>query len=319
MVEKLRQQTAYVSEVLVNGGPEEPEKEDERQRGAAAISFQGTVSGKIAGALKRLHQNLGHPPNRELCRQLRLSGATKEMVDAAAGLKCSTCSRCMKPQPHPVVKPAALLDFNEAVALDIIYLDTTESVGHLALNMVDIGSSYQVVAPLRNRQADTVCRVFMKYWVNWAGPPSKLVLDLDTSFADSFSKLTSDQAIGMKAAGGQAHWQNGVAERYGRSWKDTWERLCEAAEVRDDDIMEACAAVNDARNTLRNRSGFSPRQWVFGSNGRLVPDLEDGGSELSALYAATPEGAMARKHTLKNNARIAYHTKVKLRRRSVEL
>ena len=147
----------------------------------------------------------------------------------------------------------------------------------------------------------------MKYWVNWAGPPGKLVLDLDTAFADSFAKLTSDQAIGLKAAGGQAHWQNGVAERYGRSWKDTWEKVCEAQEVRDEDLLEAVAAVNDARNTLRNRSGFSPRQWVFGSNGRLVPDLEDGGSELSALYAATPGGAMARKHTLKNAARIAFY------------
>ena len=68
----------------------------------------------------------------------------------------------MRPPLHQVAKPAALLDFNEAVAVDTIYLDTQESKSNLALNMVDVGSSYQVVAPLKNRKADTVCRVFLK-------------------------------------------------------------------------------------------------------------------------------------------------------------
>ena len=79
----------------------------------------------------------------------------------------------------------------------------------------------------------------------------------------------------MKSAAGQAHWQNGIAERYGGAWKNIWDKICTEHNVTDRDIPEAVAAVNEARNTLRNRSGSSPMQWVFGSNGRLVPDPEE--------------------------------------------
>lgn len=299
--EKVTTQTAYVQD---DGGEEVTAKES--PGGGKDISFTGNVSGRVAGALRRLHQNLGHPPNRELAKHLRLSGASQDLIEAASGLKCRACEKCARPPLHPVAKPAALLDFNEAVAIDIIFLDNQQSKGNLALNMVDIGSSYQVVAPLRNRKSDTVLRVFLKYWVNWAGPPGRLVLDLDTAFADSFADLTSDLAISMRAAAGQAHWQKGIAERYGSSWKSCWEKLCVAEGIRDEDMLDAICAVNDARNSLRNRSGFSPRQWVFGTNGRLVADLEDGGHEMSALHAVTPEGRMARKHALRNGARIAF-------------
>ena len=78
----------------------------------------GPVSAAIAGALRRLHQNLGHPPQRELIRHLRLGGAPTEMVEGAGKLECKTCASCSAPKPHRVTKPAALLDFNEAVALD---------------------------------------------------------------------------------------------------------------------------------------------------------------------------------------------------------
>ena len=278
-----------------------------RADGSRDITFKGSVSGPVAGALRRLHQNLGHLPNRELVRQLRLAGASQAMVDAAHGLSCRACQRCLRPHPRPVARPAALLDFNEAVALDIIYIDTNESPSHLALNMVDVGSSFQVVAPLKNREAATVARVFLKYWVSWAGTPGRLVLDLDTAFVGSFADLTSDTGIAMRAAAGQAHWQNGIAERYGASWKDCWERLCAAEDIRDADLRDAICAVNDARNTLRNRSGFSPRQWVFGTNGRLSPDPVDGGHELSTLASVTPEGLMGRKQAIRHGARLAFH------------
>ena len=191
-----------------------PAAEEKEGRGASEISFKGTVSGRAAGALRRMHQNLGHPTNRELVRHLTLGGASKDLIAAAHNLTCKTCLKCVRPQAHRVVKPAALLDFGDAVALDIIYIDTVESKGNLALNMVDVASSYQVVVPLESRHADVVTDTFYKHWVSWAGTPFKIVLDLDTGFQDSFWKITAGDGIAMKSAAGQAHWQNGVAERY---------------------------------------------------------------------------------------------------------
>jgi hypothetical protein len=81
--------------------------------------------------------------------------------------------------------------------------------------MVDVASSYQVVVPLESRHANVVAETFYKFWVSWAGTSVKLVLDLDTGFQDSFWELTSGDGIGMRCAAGQAHWQNGIAERYG--------------------------------------------------------------------------------------------------------
>ena len=265
----------------------------------------GPVSAAIAGALRRLHQNLGHPPQRELIRHLRLGGAPTEMVEGAGKLECKTCASCSAPKPHRVTKPAALLDFNEAVALDIIFLDTTESTGNPALNMVDLASTYQVVVPIENRKSDTVAQAFYRHWISWAGVPGRLVLDLDTAFQDSFWELTSDHSISMRAAAGQAHWQNGVAERFGSSWKDIWTKVCKHHGVGNKDLHDAAAAVSEARNSLRNRSGFSPRQWVFGSNSKTIASLEDD-EDWSAVSAVTTDAKMARKHNLKIAARSAF-------------
>eukprot|EP00435_Cladocopium_sp_Y103_P068690 s358_g32.t1 len=285
----------------------EDEEVHQEPEGSDGITFRGTVSGKAAGALRRLHQNLGHPTRRELVRHLRLGGANKQLVEAAERLQCRTCARCSRPKTHRVAKPTALLDFNEAVSMDILFFDTMESTGHMGLNMVDVASSYQVVVPLENRKSETVAKAFYAHWVSWAGVPGRLVLDLDTAFADSFQELTSHDSIAMRSAAGQAHWQNGVAERYGDSWKDIWKKVCAQHQVCDHEIWDAACAVSEARNSLRNRAGFSPRQWVFGTNGRLVPDLEDGGgSDLSAIDAVTSDEKMSRKHTLKLGAKTAF-------------
>lgn len=47
--------------------------------GGEAISFKGKVNPTIAGLPKRVHQNLGHPPNRELVRHLKIGGANKNI------------------------------------------------------------------------------------------------------------------------------------------------------------------------------------------------------------------------------------------------
>ena len=75
----------------------------------------------------------------------------------------------------------------------------------------------------------------------------------------------------------------------------------------DAELWEATSAVNEARNTLRNKSGFSPRQWVFGNNGRLVPDPEDSSdTQLSSLSQVTSDEKMARKQALRVGAKMAF-------------
>eukprot|EP00435_Cladocopium_sp_Y103_P023416 s2511_g5.t1 len=110
----------------------------------------------------------------------------------------------------------------------------------------------------------------------------------------------------MRCAAGQAHWQNGIAERYGGSWKAIWDKLNEEYSILDDEIYEAACAVSEARNTLRNRSGFSPRQWVFGSQGRLGANLDDEPHDLASLSHITSDEKMGRKHQIKLGAKMAF-------------
>ena len=295
-------------EVFVNeAGTGDQDSASRGRLGAASISFKGTISGRASAALKRLHQNLGHPSQRELVRHLRLSGAPDELVRGASQLECTVCRSNARPRSHHVAKPAVMLDFNECVAMDIIFMLTSDGIEHMGLNVVDLASGYQVVSYLPDRKADTVSSTFLQHWVNWAGVPERIVLDLDTAFQDSFWKITSDHAIAMKAAAGQAHWQNGVAERSGSSWKEVWNKLVDAESVTAEDVVDAMAAVNHARNTLRSRSGYSPRQWVFGCQPREVPNLEDGPTgDLSAASALTADRKMGRLHALRLGAKVAH-------------
>ena len=54
-----------------------------------------------------------------------------------------------------------------------------------------------------------------------------------------------------------------------------------------EELGDAIASVNDTKNGLRNRGGYSPRQWVFGTNGRdPVPNM-DNEHELAIIDTAS--------------------------------
>ncbi len=240
---------------------------EDKELGAEAISFRGKVNPAIAATLRRVHQNLGHPPTRELVRHLRIGGAPACVVNAAEQLVCRTCQRWLRAKSYKVSQPVIALDFNEAVAADVLWLDAADQANLPALNVVDLASTYQVVV---------LASAFSAGWMQWAGTPKYVLTDLDSGFKDQFLELMDQRCVVVRCAAGQAYWQNGVAERHGATWKEIWGKLVEKNLILKDELSEAVAAVSDAKNSLRNKSGFSPRQWVFGSNGRQVGDLFDG-------------------------------------------
>jgi len=173
--------------------------------GAAGISFKGKVNPQVGSVLKRIHQNLGHPPNRDLVRHLRLGGAPEKLIRAAEQLVCRTCERSTRPQSSRVAHPCVALDFNEAIAADVIWLDTATSRNHPALNIVDIASTYQVVVPVSSTKSEELARAMLEGWINWADAPKHLLVDLDSGFRDQFLKLMDSRSIIVRCAAGQAH------------------------------------------------------------------------------------------------------------------
>ena len=274
--------------------------------GAAGISFKGKVNPQVGSVLKRIHQNLGHPPNRDLVRHLRLGGAPEKLFRAAEQLVCRTCERSTRPQSSRVAHPCVALDFNEAIAADVIWLDTATSRNHPALNIVDIASTYQVVVPVSSTKSEELARAMLEGWINWAGAPKHLLVDLDSGFRDQFLKLMDSRSIIVRCAAGQAHWQNGVCERHGATWKSIWSKLVDELTVVEEEFAEAVACTSDAKNQLRNKSGYSPRQWVFGTQMKMTGDLFDSHLGPEEFDNITADEKVSRSHAIRLGARAAF-------------
>ena len=108
----------------------------------------------------------------------------------------------------------------------------------------------------------------------------------------------------MRCAAGQAHWQNGVAERHGAAWKAVYDKVVLDREALLEEVQDVVAIVNQAKNTTRNRSGYSPRQWVFGSSGAW--DDDDGAQDFDL---ATPNVKFARPSSLRHRAKAFFATR----------
>lgn len=96
-----------LGETYANFPTEQVEYVDEETYGANSIFFKGKVKPVVASTLKRVHQQLGHPPNQELIRRLRIGGASPAIIRFPGSLNLAW---------HWTV-----------VAADIIWVDTMTS------------------------------------------------------------------------------------------------------------------------------------------------------------------------------------------------
>ena len=283
---------------------EEPGDEPElREAGAKCITFDQRVPKAVQGALRKLHQNLGHPPNSELARHIRLSGGSSEAVKACKTLRCRTCQACARPYSARPSKPVPALDFNEVLGLDLIFLKDSLHQSHVALSMVDYASTFHVV---KDRTAKTLAETVRDHWVSWAGPPHTFALDLDSGFKSVFDEMCYEFGSFMSHAAGTAHWQHGLVERHSGAWKSIWERTVDSAMVVEHEVAWTIAEVSNAKNQLRNKDGYSPRQWVFGANPRLPGDVFDDENNLAAMSHYTVDARMQRQNAIRQAARIAF-------------
>ncbi|CAJ1358333.1 unnamed protein product, partial [Effrenium voratum] len=208
-------------------------------QGSRGITFSEQIPAKWAAICKKLRQNLGHPPNEELARQLKYSDADEHLIRAAKCLKCHTCRRCTKPGTRRPARPATLMDFGEALAMDVIHFDDSAGNKVKALSMVDMGSTYHVVCPLPSTFSADITQAYHMYWASWAGHPWFILI-----------------------------WRIG---------KEDW----------------------------RNRDGYAPRQWVFGSMAREVGDIVEEPDSFETLEV-TKDGKMSRINAIRMGAKASF-------------
>lgn len=294
---------AFVNEAEA---PAPPEEGDDRP-GASGISVPNHIQPATASALKRIHQNLGHPSNHDLARHLRLSGASDLVVAAAQGLRCTTCERMRQPgtkRPARVVRP---LDFNQEVCVDILNLYDLDNNKVEAMSILDLATGYHVVKRIRGKKSTDYLEDFNDFWMGWAGPPEQVTVDQERGFLKEFVDGLEKTGTTVRFIAGQAHWQQGAIERQGQWFRSIWDKTLAHVVPQPDELNYVMAMVAAAKNNLRRKHGYSPSQWLFGKEPRAGDGAVDEDERLLLREELQPPGQeWERRQKIRQAAREAF-------------
>ncbi|CAE7634004.1 RE2 [Symbiodinium sp. CCMP2592] len=271
------------------------------------ITFGETTPPMIASALRRLHQNLGHPQNCDLIRHLRLAGCDEPVIKAARGLRCQVCEANAAPRiARPSVIPQ-LCDWNDTVGIDLFYAHDINDVKHTFLSAVDYGTTYHLAVKVDGQSAEDIEAKFNEMWIVPFGPPKSVVVDLDGGVQGALGRLCDWHNIAMKSIAAQSHWQAGMIERQQAWWKNIWERLVYELTIGEDEAEIAAPIINSAKNDLRRRCGHSPSQWVFGRAPRIPEDLQDPDGGNHVTWDVSEDSRFQRQAAMRAASRVAFH------------
>ena len=264
------------------------------------------IPADVINAVKRLHNNLGHPELKTLVRALVTAGATPQAIEAAKLLRCDVCARLKPPHTRRPSVAERASNFGDKVAIDLFVIDDIARESFTFVNIIDIATRFQVCTLAKSKRPDDVWDAFERAWLCWAGPPDKLVADQGGEFFREFSDFMEAHGVQITFTGTQAPWQNGVCERHGGAWKLAARHSILANSVKGVTEMKAMSLmVNWAKNARINASGFSPSQWVLGRQQRLPWSLLTGAGRLGELSAAE-EPVFAKRIGLLHAARRAF-------------
>ena len=263
---------------------------------------------RIMQAVKRCHENLEHPSNARLVAMLRSAHANEETIKIAKGLTCPACETRQVPASRPVAKERRAWEFNKQIMVDTFDVDVLGR-NLKFLNVVDEATGYQMVAPMwHGKSSVNVRSCYRKYWKRWAGIPLRVLMDNGREFDQEFLHgLEYDGSYYDTTAAYSPH-QNGMAERRGGVWKNTFLKTVEnVSPTNRHEVDEIVDQTNFAVNTLPRMDGYSPHQHVFGKEHGIPGNLElrdEKLGETSALQAG--ETMYLRRQEIRNKAQQSY-------------
>lgn len=142
------------------------------------------------------------------------------------------------------------------------------------LNVVDLGTNFQMIEPLNSKGATEVWNAFWDVWCRIFGMPQYISVDEGLEFRGAFSQWCSDFGAVVFRAAGRSPWQQGKVERRGGLIKtmiaEARETACPSSPSELKQLMRECES---AKNPYMNRSGYSPVQRQIGQWPRLPGSL----------------------------------------------
>ena len=227
-------------------------------------------------AIRRMHAQFGHCPNGPLREVLKAARVPEQYLKAVEHFKCESCERNKKlpKQTHKVALPRPYI-FNHSVGIDVDYVYDYDNVTIMLLNIVDLGTGFQMQTYLRTGKGtpkSSECYdAFMQSWVSWAGYPEKLICDRGLNNRGVFIREMSAAGVDCSNVGLEAAYQLGKVERHGGIWKKVAAKVIDAKKVRGEkDMHRLVSEVNAVVNEMSRTGGFSPAQWVTGRQPRYA-------------------------------------------------
>ena len=103
---------------------------------------------RARAAIRKMHREWGHVSKTMLRKMLKAAKAPQEYLDA---VDCRLCSDCAVDAPKAQtskVGPPRPYEFNHTVGVDVFDLHDYEGTCFLFLNIVDMGTNFQIVVCL---------------------------------------------------------------------------------------------------------------------------------------------------------------------------
>ena len=239
--------------------------------GFAVEKLQGDDVKQLEETIRRAHQNLGHPGVERFVEMLRAAGANDKAIMVARKHKCSTCEAQQGLKATKVSKVRKTYEFNVGVCCDTFTVHWGDDKELAVFSIICEGTNFHLAFPLwGGKTANETRRAYRKNWKAVFGSPVRLFTDGGPEFEGNFQEgLQLDGAADDRSAA-YAPWQNSLIERHGQTWKQMFAKMCVSNPPSNrEDVEELFEQINIAKNTMVNRSGFSPHQRVFGKSPRI--------------------------------------------------
>ena len=162
---------------------------------------------RLIASLRQMHTNLGHPSNHALARAIRVTGGSAAAVRAALQLRCDVCES----QQHPGPQLPADREFGDTAAIDLFLLADYEGNQLSFINILDLASTFGVVAMIPSKHPKVVWDHFFKHWITPFGVPRRLIFDQGGEF--ELGQELED--LGCEPVPTVTPQQNAVCERHG--------------------------------------------------------------------------------------------------------
>ena len=180
---------------------------------------------RLIASLRQVHPNLGHPSNHALARAIRVTGGSAAAVRAALQLRCDVCESQQHPGPHLPVRLRTDREFGDTAAIDLFVLADYQGNQLSFINILDLASTFGVVAMIPSKHPKIVWDHFFKHWITPFGVPRRLIYDQGGEFEREFGQELEDLGCEPMPTAAITPQQNEVCERHGGIWKTHARRL----------------------------------------------------------------------------------------------